>query len=94
MRLAPVELAARRGCALGLAGCRTRRAQSGMFIWAQLRTRESVSKLWRRAVNQGVLLAPGELFRVDGQATPCWRFNVAQCDAPAMYRFLDALRSA
>ena len=67
------------------------RPQSGLFLWAKLPSRDSVGKLWRRALGAGVLLAPGELFRPDGRATAQWRFNVAHCDAPALYRFLESL---
>jgi DNA-binding transcriptional MocR family regulator len=67
------------------------RPQSGLFLWARLPSRDSVGKLWRRALSEGVLLAPGELFRPDGRATPQWRFNVAHCDAPALYHFLEGL---
>jgi DNA-binding transcriptional MocR family regulator len=67
------------------------RPQSGLFLWARLPSKDSVGKLWRRALSEGVLLAPGELFRPDGRATAQWRFNVAHCDAPALYHFLDAL---
>src|ERR1700676_960937 len=67
------------------------RPQSGLFLWAKLPSKDSVGKLWRRALSEGVLLAPGELFRPDGRATPQWRFNVAHCDAPALYHFLEAL---
>lgn len=66
-------------------------SHGGMFLWAKLPSRESVGKLWRLALDQGVLLAPGELFRPDASATPYWRFNVAQCDTPAFYRFLSSL---
>ena len=67
------------------------RPQSGLFLWARLPSKDSVGKLWRRALSEGVLLAPGELFRPDGRATAQWRFNVAHCDAPALYRFLEHL---
>jgi DNA-binding transcriptional MocR family regulator len=67
------------------------RPAAGMFLWGRLRSRETVGKLWRSAVAAGVLLAPGELFRSDGRATPYWRFNVAHCDGGALTRFLDAL---
>jgi DNA-binding transcriptional MocR family regulator len=67
------------------------RPQSGLFLWAKLPSKDSVGKLWRRALSEGVLLAPGELFRPDGRATAQWRFNVAHCDAPALYRFLEGL---
>ena len=42
------------------------RPQSGLFLWAKLPSTESVSKLWQMALNQDVLLAPGEMFRPDG----------------------------
>jgi DNA-binding transcriptional MocR family regulator len=67
------------------------RPQSGLFLWARLPSKDSVGKLWRRALSEGVLLAPGELFRPDGRATAQWRFNVAHCDAPALCHFLDGL---
>jgi DNA-binding transcriptional MocR family regulator len=67
------------------------RPQSGLFLWAKLPSKDSVGKLWRRALSEGVLLAPGELFRPDGRATLQWRFNVAHCDAPALYHFLEGL---
>ncbi len=69
------------------------RPAAGMFLWARLRSRESVGRLWRAAAAAGVLLAPGELFRPDGRATPYWRFNVAQSDGDGLLRFLDALAS-
>ena len=69
------------------------RPQSGLFLWARLPSGDSVGKLWRRALEAGVLLAPGELFRPDGHATAYWRFNVAQCGAPTLYNFLDGLSS-
>ena len=68
------------------------RPAAGMFLWARLPSGDSVSKLWRSAAAQGVLLAPGELFRADGRATPYWRFNVAHCAAPELLKFLDGLR--
>jgi DNA-binding transcriptional MocR family regulator len=67
------------------------RPAAGMFLWGRLRSRDTVGKLWRSAVAAGVLLAPGELFRADGRATPYWRFNVAHCDGGALTGFLDGL---
>ena len=67
------------------------RPQSGLFLWARLPSKDSIGKLWRRALSEGVLLAPGELFRPDARATPQWRFNVAHCDAPALDQFLQGL---
>ncbi len=67
------------------------RPQSGLFLWAALPSNDPVGKLWHRALDAGVLLAPGELFRPDGRITAHWRFNVAQCDSPLLYDFLDTL---
>jgi len=67
------------------------RPAAGMFLWGRLRSRETVGKLWRTAADAGVLLAPGELFRPDGHATPYWRFNVAHCDGGELGRFLDGV---
>jgi len=69
------------------------RPAAGLFLWGRLRSRDSVSRLWRSAAAAGVLLAPGELFRPDGRVTPYWRFNVAQSDGDELARFLDALAS-
>ena len=67
------------------------RPAAGMFLWGRLRSGDAVGKLWRTAVAAGVLLAPGELFRPDGRATPYWRFNVAHCDGGVLGHFLDGL---
>jgi DNA-binding transcriptional MocR family regulator len=68
------------------------RPQSGLFIWATLPSRYSVSKIWRNALDAGILLAPGELFRQDGRATVHWRFNITQCESPILHGFLEASR--
>src|SRR5262249_16311424 len=70
------------------------RPQSGLFLGARLPSAQSVGKLWQMALAHDVLLAPGEMFRPDGRASPMWRFNVAHCDAPPLYDFLDALNRA
>lgn len=67
------------------------RPAAGMFLWARLPTSQPVSKLWREAAARGILLAPGELFRADGRATPYWRFNVAHCTAPELLDYLDRI---
>jgi DNA-binding transcriptional MocR family regulator len=68
--------------------------QAGLFVWAKLPSPDPVGKLWRRALSEDVLLAPGELFRPDGRATEYWRFNVAQCNSAELMRFLDGLMDA
>ncbi len=67
------------------------RPSGGMFLWGKLPFGLPSGKLWRLAADQGVLLAPGELFQVDARVSPYWRFNVAHADAPELYGFLDHL---
>jgi len=66
---------------------------AGMFLWGRLPSRDAVGKIWRNAVDAGVLLAPGESFRPDGRASPWWRFNVAHCEDGALTRFLATVQS-
>jgi len=65
-----------------------------MFLWGRLRSRDTVSRLWRAAVAAGVLLAPGELFRPDGRSTGHFRFNVAYADNELLYSFIEKLLGA
>lgn len=67
------------------------RPAGGMFLWARLPGTMPGGKVWRLAAEQGVLLAPGELFQLTGRASPYWRFNVAHADARELYDFLHAL---
>ncbi|MGH8201408.1 MAG: PLP-dependent aminotransferase family protein [Steroidobacteraceae bacterium] len=62
----------------------------GMFLWAKLPAADP-SVVWRRARSRGILLAPGELFRPDGQRTGHWRFNAAYADDERLYDFLSNL---
>lgn len=62
----------------------------GMFLWTKLPVRDPAAT-WRRARAQGILLAPGEIFRADGQPTGHWRFNVAYADDERLYDFLSKL---
>jgi len=70
------------------------RPAAGMFLWARLPSPDPAGKVWRTAAEQGVLLAPGELFRPDGRASDHWRFNVGHCDSPRLATFLAGLAAA
>lgn len=65
------------------------RPASGMFLWGEISSTEPVTKLWRRAAAEGLLLAPGELFLPQSRPTSFWRFNVAHCDSPRLMEFLQ-----
>ena len=62
----------------------------GMFLWTRLPAADP-ALIRRRAQTQGILLAPGEIFRPDGQPTDHWRFNVAYADDERLYAFLRNL---
>ncbi|MDE2050218.1 MAG: PLP-dependent aminotransferase family protein [Gammaproteobacteria bacterium] len=62
----------------------------GMFVWARLPGGDP-AEIRLRARSQGILLAPGELFRPDRQPTAYWRFNVAYADDERLYAFVRNL---
>ena len=67
--------------------------KGGMFIWAQVPGMSDAVPLATRAAQAGVMLAPGNVFRPQMQASPWMRFNVAYALDPRLERFLgEALR--
>jgi DNA-binding transcriptional MocR family regulator len=66
-----------------------REAEDGLFIWARRNESENASPLAAAAARQGIMLAPGALFRPGQEASPWLRFNAAGCGNPAIFRFLE-----
>jgi DNA-binding transcriptional MocR family regulator len=64
--------------------------EGGMFIWARKGERSNAVELAGEAAKQGIVLAPGTLFRPHQEPSPWLRFNVASYDDAAVYRFLAA----
>jgi len=62
--------------------------KGGMFIWAGSPGHDP-TELARAAAGQGIILAPGPLFRPQLQATHFLRFNAAYMGDPRFERFLD-----
>lgn len=62
----------------------------GMFVWARLPGVEDTAAIAAEAAHQGILLAPGKVFRPQMQASPWLRFNVTATLDPRLERFLDA----
>jgi DNA-binding transcriptional MocR family regulator len=62
--------------------------QGGMFIWAKKDDQTNVAEMASLAARQGIMLAPGNLFRPHQEPAPWLRFNVAACDDPATFKFL------
>ena len=62
-------------------------SDAGMFLWARFPAIEDALPLAERAGREGILLAPGTLFRPGLQPSPWMRFNVAVCrDAEVLER--------
>lgn len=62
--------------------------QGGMFVWARLDGIQDTAALAGRAARQGIMLAPGNIFRPHQEASPWMRFNVAHCDDQSIFEFL------
>ena len=63
--------------------------KAGVFLWARHPDLPSATELAYKAVEQDILLGPGNLFSPDLQPSPWLRFNVAFCDDPAVFTFLE-----
>jgi len=68
------------------------RPEGGLFVWAGFDAHCDSSAITRDAAAQGIALAPGHLFRVDGRTDPWFRFNVAHTTQPKLFSFLDSVR--
>lgn len=60
----------------------------GMFVWARKNEQSNAAAIAGKAAKEGIILAPGNLFRPHQEPSPWLRFNVAACGDPALYRFL------
>jgi DNA-binding transcriptional MocR family regulator len=65
------------------------RPPGGMFVWAGFERPLDPKVLAQKATREGIILAPGYLFRPDHAPTPWFRFNVAYAHHDSLYRFLD-----
>ena len=65
--------------------------RGGFYLWCRLPEGQDSTTLARRALEERVVLAPGNVFSVSQTATPFLRFNVAQSYDP---RILAALKRA
>jgi DNA-binding transcriptional MocR family regulator len=63
--------------------------QGGLFVWARLPEGLDAAALAQRAVEEGIMLAPGNVFSPHLKPSPWLRFNVASCNDPRVYRFLE-----
>lgn len=61
--------------------------EGGMFVWARVPGCEDAVSLSAAAAKEGIILAPGTLFRPQGQASPMLRLNVAYASDVRIERF-------
>jgi DNA-binding transcriptional MocR family regulator len=66
--------------------------EPGMFLWMELpKDAPDATVLAARAIEQGVVLAPGTVFSPSGQWLRFLRINIAQSTSP---RFIEVLKDA
>ncbi|NEU13332.1 PLP-dependent aminotransferase family protein [Methylobacterium sp. BTF04] len=70
------------------------RPTNGLFLWAGFGGDLDLGALAQRAAAEGIMLAPGHLFRAHQEPTPWLRFNVAHTNAAPLFRFLETERRA
>ena len=73
--------------AVGLTPWVTPRA--GMYLWCELPEGLDAAEIARHALEEGIVLAPGNVFSPAQTAGRFLRFNVAQCADPRIFRMLD-----
>ena len=66
-------------------------SDEGMYVWTRHPALPDSAALLDDALEQGIMLGPGQLFMVDAQATGWMRFNVAFSTDPAMWELLERL---
>ena len=65
--------------------------RGGFFLWCRLAGRQDATAVARAALEEDVVLAPGNVFSVSQTASDFLRFNVAHMSDPRMW---DVLRRA
>jgi len=65
--------------------------KAGMFVWARFPEIDDTMALAERALREGFMLAPGNVFRPHLEPTPWMRFNVAVCEEPRVLRWLERI---
>jgi len=66
----------------------------GMFVWARWPHVEDSLALAEATRRDGVMLAPGTVFRPHLEPSPWMRFNVAICEDPRVQRWLQRVASS
>jgi DNA-binding transcriptional MocR family regulator len=59
-----------------------------MYLWCRLPEGHDSTELARKAMEEDVVLAPGNAFSVSQNAAPYLRFNVAQSGDPRIFEVI------
>jgi DNA-binding transcriptional MocR family regulator len=62
---------------------------AGMLLWCRLPDRRDAAEVARRALQDDVVLAPGNVFSPSQTASDYMRFNVAQCTDGCVFKILE-----
>jgi len=68
--------------------------EGGMFVWVNMGVQTNVVEMASAAAAQGIMLAPGHLFRPHQEPSQWMRFNVAACNDPTIFEFLEGALAA
>ena len=68
--------------------------EAGMFIWGRLPDGLDAAELAKQALQEGIMLAPGNAFSLSQSASGYLRFNVAQCGDERLFAFLRTALSS
>jgi DNA-binding transcriptional MocR family regulator len=63
--------------------------RGGIFVWASLPGGLRAADVARFALNEGVILAPGDAFSLSNAPSSFLRFNVAQCADARIFKILE-----
>jgi DNA-binding transcriptional MocR family regulator len=66
---------------------------NGLFLWGRFADIDDSLPLAEHAMKQGVMLAPGTVFRPTLQPSPWMRFNVAVCEGPRVQQRIGELHA-
>ncbi|HEV7320350.1 MAG TPA: PLP-dependent aminotransferase family protein [Ensifer sp.] len=64
---------------------------AGMFLWCRLPDGIDAAAVAQRALQQEIVLAPGNVFSHSATASSFMRFNVSQCDDDRLFRVLPTI---
>jgi len=68
--------------------------QASMFVWARFPQIEDSLALAETAQRDGIMLAPGTVFRPHLERSPWMRFNIAICEDPRVQARLQRLATS